>query len=541
MGRFSGISPVAVAGFACHQGFMFSLFYAGQNVSVEVAGIALERADLLATLLFMACAFALVRIASAKARDALLSRTLVGWYAVLLVVGSLLVVLPLGAGAAEVVAESALIGVPYGLMLCSWGRALGGISGKTGAAEALLATALGAAFCLAVSVVPASGAIDVLKLLPIGSAWALRSAQAGLEGAAKREARSGRTGGAEAASAIQDGGSSSALDGEASGSGQLSGRGRRKASGQAPSSASDQDALITFSALIAGPEERAASTRLSALIVAGTALYGLAGGFMETFSSEPGMLSRPAFPWTLLVLLLFCAAGLQLLLAPSPEGSGARREGDQQEQRLVGVYRLAILVTMAGFLFIPVLAGFDITGQAIVLAGYLGLTCVLLSLFLTMAKVCAQDAAAAFARGFMALYLGEAAGVAAGNALELAQPDLTMPYVVAACAGLATLFAYLFLFTERDFTALSVLERSISTFEQACDRMVAEFGLSKREAEVLPLALRGRTSERISQELFIAKSTADTHLRRIYAKTGVHGRQQLIDLGERMQRETPRR
>ena len=54
---------------------------------------------------------------------------------------------------------------------------------------------------------------------------------------------------------------------------------------------------------------------------------------------------------------------------------------------------------------------------------------------------------------------------------------------------------------------------------------------------MLPLALRGRTSERIASELYIAKSTADTHLRRIYSKAGVHGRQELIDLGERLQNE----
>ena len=53
---------------------------------------------------------------------------------------------------------------------------------------------------------------------------------------------------------------------------------------------------------------------------------------------------------------------------------------------------------------------------------------------------------------------------------------------------------------------------------------------------MLPLALRGRTAERIAGELCVAKSTADTHLRRIYAKTGVHSRQELIDLGERVQK-----
>ena len=61
--------------------------------------------------------------------------------------------------------------------------------------------------------------------------------------------------------------------------------------------------------------------------------------------------------------------------------------------------------------------------------------------------------------------------------------------------------------------------------------------LSARETEVLSLALRGRTNERIAQELFIAKSTADTHLRRIYSKCGVHSRQELLDLAEKNRRK----
>ena len=61
--------------------------------------------------------------------------------------------------------------------------------------------------------------------------------------------------------------------------------------------------------------------------------------------------------------------------------------------------------------------------------------------------------------------------------------------------------------------------------------------LSKREREILPLALRGRTAERIASEFFISKNTVDTHLRRIYAKCDVHTRQELIDLSERVEAE----
>lgn len=163
-----------------------------------------------------------------------------------------------------------------------------------------------------------------------------------------------------------------------------------------------------------------------------------------------------------------------------------------------------------------------------------------MTMFLAIARASGKDAAVSFARGFFALYAGEVVGIALGNAIELVQPGAAQPYAVAACAGLASLFAYLFLFTERDYIELTAIAGGIDAFDEACRRIAEDAALSKREAEVLPLALRGRTAERIAGELCIAKSTADTHLRRIYSKAGVHSRQELIDLGERIQDEVRR-
>lgn len=58
----------------------------------------------------------------------------------------------------------------------------------------------------------------------------------------------------------------------------------------------------------------------------------------------------------------------------------------------------------------------------------------------------------------------------------------------------------------------------------------ASYGLSPREVEVAALLLRGRSIPYICDELFIAKSTAQTHVRHIYAKMEITGgRQELID------------
>ena len=240
------------------------------------------------------------------------------------------------------------------------------------------------------------------------------------------------------------------------------------------------------------------------------------------------MVATPTFPASLLLLALFCVGSLQIIGLGAPE-----RNGDENVSGLlVSVYRMAMLVMLSGYLFVPVLEPFGVPGDAIVLAGYLGLSTVLISLFVLMAKISGVDGALSFSRGFAALYFGEAAGLALGNVLQLASPGGDMPFAVASSAGFVTLFAYLFLFTEADFAALSRIVRQADRFGDACRLIAERCKLSKRESEILPMALRGRTAERIAAELFIAKSTVDTHLRRIYAKCGVHTRQELIDLGE---------
>lgn len=52
--------------------------------------------------------------------------------------------------------------------------------------------------------------------------------------------------------------------------------------------------------------------------------------------------------------------------------------------------------------------------------------------------------------------------------------------------------------------------------------------ISKRELEILELVAKGYTSEKIGQELHIAKSTVQTHRRNMLAKTGFSNTLQLV-------------
>ncbi len=471
----------SLAGFACNQGFVYSLFYLGSNQAFHAGSFAFERAELFGTLAFMVASFAFLLLAPIRVRDAALARPLLGCYAALLVVGSFV---PLFAGSfepAELALECVLLGVPAGCMLAAWGRALGAFPIAHAVPEVFIGSALGAAVCFACAVVPVEGAPLALNLLPMGSAFFLRRVLAGAGGG--------------------------------------------------------QDAPAAPRGVAAGADRETA--QLTGKIVAGTAVFGLASGFMETYGSDPGMATTPAIPVTLFLFVLFCLAALQLFAAAPAARDEAAGAGGQGP--LDGAYRLAVLLMMAGFLFVPVLGDFGVPGEAIELAGYLGLSAVLVSLFLVMGRIARIDAALAFARGFAALFAGEMAGIALGNAIDAVGTRGETPYAVVACAGLAALFAYLFLFTERDFRSLSVAVRNTDLFEEACRHLAEDAGLSNREAEILPLALKGRTGERIAAEFYISKSTVDTHLRRIYQKCGVHSRQELIDLGERTERRLARR
>ena len=264
---------------------------------------------------------------------------------------------------------------------------------------------------------------------------------------------------------------------------------------------------------------------LSAKVMCGTLCFGLAAGLLETYGSAPGSRAVAGCQLAMHLFGAFLIGALSLMLT---DGFG---KGDALNKS----YRLATFVMLAGVLLVPLSAGEAglISGQAVVLGGYLGLETVLICLFLVVARLRGTEGVVAFCSGFACLFGGEAGGVALSNVITVSLSTDATPYLVVVLAGCLALAACIFLFTERDFDSLSKVIESDNHFEDVCACLAREFGLSKREAEIVPYALGGRTSSRIAEELGISKSTVDTHLRRIYAKCGVSGRQELIDLKER--------
>lgn len=66
-------------------------------------------------------------------------------------------------------------------------------------------------------------------------------------------------------------------------------------------------------------------------------------------------------------------------------------------------------------------------------------------------------------------------------------------------------------------------------FERCCREVAKEYELTNREVDVLELLARGYSAARVQKELYIAAGTVNYHMRNIYAKLGVHSKQEVID------------
>ncbi len=493
---------LAMVGFGCNQAFLFTMLYLGTFNEGGQHGFFLDRADLLCVLVAMVTTFALMLQEGARARLMGAAQWLVRTLGLPLV-GALFVLvglrwaLPDASWLLFAVLEGLLAGVPLALLLCLWGRVLGEASIDQSVPEVFIGSALGAAVCFFVVAIPFAQAYVVLYVLPLGSAWALRCLQRA----------SGNSVGEACRTEEGAGGASDRVEKEGT-----------------TNRASESDE----------------ATKLTGRIIGGTAVYGLATGAVEALSASAQQSAYTALSVTFVLFVLYCAAALQLY-GGKPLGPGVRAvlptAPDQEVGPLGGAYRLALLLMVGGFIAVPLLESVGVSGVAVVLAGYLGIFSVLISLFLIMGRLAGRDTVRSFSRGFAALFAGEIGGVVIGGVIAALPGTFDVTAALVAVAGVAVMYTYLFLFTDRDMAALSVVVAQTDRFDEVCERIATQAKLSKREREILPLALRGRTAERIASEFFISKNTVDTHLRRIYAKCDVHTRQELIDLSERVEAE----
>ena len=64
--------------------------------------------------------------------------------------------------------------------------------------------------------------------------------------------------------------------------------------------------------------------------------------------------------------------------------------------------------------------------------------------------------------------------------------------------------------------------------EHDWESIAAQFGFSERELEIVKLVFDDKCDKEIGSELAMSRHTVHTHFGRLYKKTGVHSRAQLI-------------
>lgn len=72
--------------------------------------------------------------------------------------------------------------------------------------------------------------------------------------------------------------------------------------------------------------------------------------------------------------------------------------------------------------------------------------------------------------------------------------------------------------------------QSLEEVDERCTAVAERYGLAKREQETMALIAKGRSKRYIAEQLCLSENTVRGYAKTLYAKLGVHSRQELLDL-----------
>lgn len=285
-------------------------------------------------------------------------------------------------------------------------------------------------------------------------------------------------------------------------------------------------------------------------------VFRIAYGFALTFESVDGI------PQT--TMLGIIPLGLLLVLALMP-----------RQPRADILYEAAALLVVAGFLTIIVLNGRADVAHASLVNGLLfaGSECFEVLMWFALASIGARNLAnalAVLAWGRAASSFGLLCGATFGHWANAVPDSLGISSLVAAvlfgfvAVNLTALKGFSFQGTIDGVQPVVALRVGTSSAKaladsaasapsagirpgdgegdaraafsgslvESCDEVARAFRLTPREGEILGLLAHGRNAPYIQEKLVLSRNTVKTHVQNIYAKLGVHSRQELIDVVE---------
>lgn len=235
----------------------------------------------------------------------------------------------------------------------------------------------------------------------------------------------------------------------------------------------------------------------------------------------------------------------------------------RKDKAIKELYKLVTFLIAASIVFLPAFTTGSTANEGALLAivGYNTFNIFIWILLADISYNFKIPAVAVFGMGWGMLTVGATFGeVLGGTACSLFEMT---PQAVSLITGIAVLMVFAvctFVFKDDDLMDLNEMAPLVDSAGSAVGRMLEEEdgatqtdqpqrrfyeccmqlartkGLTPRETEILLLFAKGRTNTRIQEELYISKGTVTTHLQHIYRKTGVHSKQELLDMIESMRR-----
>ena len=196
------------------------------------------------------------------------------------------------------------------------------------------------------------------------------------------------------------------------------------------------------------------------------------------------------------------------------------------------------IIISAGFMLMAFLFGTDLfwVSGAIIISGYTILDLLIWVAFSQIAYAQSRDPLKTIALMRLLAVLCYPVGAVAGIMLvgngetmhgNVAAETTVVGYLVVIATVLLLSSEDMWMLTGRQQPSLSGDDRA--TQEERIDAWFDSIGLTAREREIGLLLAYGRTQPWIAERLSISENTVGTHVRHIYQKADVHDRQQFID------------
>lgn len=210
------------------------------------------------------------------------------------------------------------------------------------------------------------------------------------------------------------------------------------------------------------------------------------------------------------------------------------------KDRIKTFFKTCLYVLVAGLalmvlsLFMPDLSP---TSGTLVAMGYCGFDIMVWTMVAFHGYVSPNSPQKTIVVAMLTEQLGILLGAVAGLVLAVLQLDVSTAAIVMTALNLLVI-AVLVAYTEYGSQMWSLLVKTSLAADQApgtangLDDFAARFKLTERESDVLAPFVQGRSMGLIAEKMFISENTVKTHVRHIYSKCGVRGKQELLDLVE---------